>query len=137
MVLELDRVQDHGYVVLEEGTGVEKRVDLQRTKQRPETYQLTKKGEWQLMPNQPSIQPYSWDAMICTRCYSQSSRPPCVMCSGGGMDATHGIIIGGQLRTPSVLLSNQMAVKGSIDEQPRAASAAIPHAAPAAGLAAH
>ena len=67
-------MQDHGYVVRVEGSDVEKRVDLDPAKQRPESHLLTKRSEWQLMPNQPSVTPYCWDAMVCSKCYSLYRR---------------------------------------------------------------
>ena len=98
-ILDLDRVQQYAYIVCEEGVGVEveKRVDLIPAKQRPPHVLLTVRGEWQLLPNQSSAVPYSHDAMICARCRAQSSRPPCVSCFGS-QGASHGLIIGGELR---------------------------------------
>ena len=71
-VLRLDRVQAHAYIVQEAGVDLEKRVDLLPSKFRAEDHVLQARGEWQLLPHQPSIVPYSWEAMICQRC--QSSR---------------------------------------------------------------
>ena len=96
-VLRLDRVQAHAYVVQEVGLDHEKRVDLLPTKYRAEDSVLQMRGEWQLLPHQPSVVPYSWEAVVCQHCYAQSSRPPCVSCFGAS-DSTHGLIIGGELR---------------------------------------
>ena len=78
---------------------MEKRVDLIPAKQKPTHVLLTSRGEWQLLPNQPSIVPYSHDAMVCARCRAQSSMPPCVSCFGS-QGGSHGLIIGGELREP-------------------------------------
>ena len=96
-VLGLDRVQHYAFIACEEGTDVEKRVGLVPTKRRPTHVLLTVRGEWQLLPNQASVVPYSRDAMVCARCWAQSSRPPCVSCYGA-QDGFHGLIIGGELR---------------------------------------
>ena len=110
-VLRLDRVQAHAYIVQEAGVDLEKRVDLLPSKFRAEDHVLQARGEWQLLPHQPSIVPHSWEAMVCQRCHAQSSRPPCVICFGAS-DSAHGLIIGGELRltqgvsTPSLVITH-------------------------------
>ena len=82
-VTDVDTTQRYAYETTDVLTGRERvTIDLKPTDQKEVDEMLTRVGQWQLLPNQKSIVPFSNESYVCVDCYAQSTFYPCVCCQG-------------------------------------------------------